>query len=136
MVTSCGAQTEGEGGGSSHLADGGALPPLPDIDAGLRRCEEYDAGTAASAGPCCPEVACFTPDPPGACPDGDYSLTSVLFPERSFGSGECMCDVSGPFAGGSRDACCYVASIQWCTGRTLWVGGTALLAPLVAERWT
>ncbi|MCA9525608.1 MAG: hypothetical protein KC549_04840 [Myxococcales bacterium] len=121
--------------------------PGPDAQAGADAARPLDAGPLppplvcppdddpmALSGPCCDALACYRPADGAAClVDDDYAIAAALG-HTSPGSGECLCGTSGPYdpvaSGGQVGDCCYVITIQWCTGRPLVVAGVARVAPL------
>ncbi len=126
-------------------ADAGpALPPLPARDE-LACYGEVTEG----AGECCPSVQCYEPaagDPCLAIDDerGAKHEVAVALGDDHLGSGQCLCDLSGPYdpvnkAAYTDDAghCCYVIVIQGCEGRPMIVaGGLRLAAAAARSDWT
>lgn len=129
-MTTGGMTTGGMGGGMAPDASPPPdYPPLPDT----LSCPPDD-GQSMESGPCCEQVACYDPEAGVACPeatnDNSWSLASDLgYP--SLGSGECLCDLRGPYQPPQDAAgrCCYVISIQWCTGRPFNLDGLTTTAP-------
>ncbi|MFN3200671.1 MAG: hypothetical protein ACE366_19895 [Bradymonadia bacterium] len=98
-------------------------PSLPDPDD--LSCPPDD-GEGFESGPCCEQIFCHDLPDEGQCPeptdDNRWELASQVT-ERGFGSGECLCGdaITGPYQPTDAGRCCYVVSIQWCTGRPFYV---------------
>lgn len=91
-------------------------PPLPET----LSCPPDEGGEFQEAGPCCEEIACYSPEGAEACPeirdDNQWEIAEALG-YTGLGSGDCLCGVAGPYQPNDQGRCCYVISIQWCTGR-------------------
>ena len=90
-------------------------------------------------GPCCVDVYCTDTDESGSCPDASARSASEVT-GLDLGSGQCECsEVSGPYAPESSESelpCCYLAGIQWCSGRPIYAEGITVRATAVhGERW-
>ncbi|HMJ12375.1 MAG TPA: hypothetical protein VK524_13215 [Polyangiaceae bacterium] len=149
LVAACGATTPqggvGGAGGTSGLPNLPPPPPGGNSDAGSGYPQCYGEGNPMLFGPCCLRVFCIEP-PAGSA---QCKAASAVVPSDigypSLGSGTCTCGVpgrppgiSGPYSPESaqqystvQGRCCYVAPLQWCTGRPLLVEGRGLVAELV-----
>lgn len=95
-------------------------------------------------GPCCTDVACYTPTDGTCVPLADVASKGITL-TKPMGSGTCACNATppgGPFAvpdtfpAGKEQQpgqCCYTSTYQYCVGRPLFAEGELRVAKLAAS---
>jgi hypothetical protein len=135
-----GTTAGGSGAGGNPTMD---LPP-PTSDWTAEGCSRAFS-TGQLSGPCCIDVACYTPTATAPCLDFDSARSQGLISITvGVGSGTCPCgDNSGkggpysvpvgypPETGAMSGQCCYTSNYNECTGRPLVVEGGVRVAALV-----